>query len=152
MEIANLTSSTSLPANDRQPLDDAKVDAFAEDLLDILNKGAVGLMISIGHRTGLFDTMATLDWSDSVGIAATAGLDERYVREWLGAMVTGGVVEIDPAAGRSGRYRLPPEHAASLSRSSPTDNMAVFRAISFEPRRRRGRYPGLLPRWRRRAL
>jgi hypothetical protein len=50
-------------------------------------------MISIGHQTGLYDTMATLAPSTSGQIATAAGLDERYVREWLGAMVTGRVVD-----------------------------------------------------------
>ncbi|HEV3495268.1 MAG TPA: methyltransferase domain-containing protein, partial [Actinomycetes bacterium] len=39
-------------------------------------------------------------------------LQERYVREWLGAMVTGGILEHDPA---DGTYRLPVEHAACLT-------------------------------------
>ncbi|HEY8599829.1 MAG TPA: class I SAM-dependent methyltransferase, partial [Thermomicrobiales bacterium] len=48
---------------------------------------------------------------------------ERYVREWLGALVTAGVVEVDPA---STRYRLPDEHAAFLTRAAAADNIAVF--------------------------
>ena len=58
----------------------------------------------------------------SAELADGAGLNERYVREWLGAMVTGGVVELDPAAGR---YRLPPEHAAWLTRAASPNNIAV---------------------------
>jgi 2-polyprenyl-3-methyl-5-hydroxy-6-metoxy-1,4-benzoquinol methylase len=67
--------------------------------------------------------MRTLPPSTSGEIAAKAGLNERYVREWLGAMVTGGVVEIDPA---TQRFVLPPEHAAFLTRPAAADNMAVF--------------------------
>lgn len=104
-------------------LDDAKAEAFAESVLDTLNRGAIALMMSIGHRTGLFDTMARLAPSDSAGIAEAAGLNERYVREWLGAMVVGGIVDHDPAGGT---YCLPPEHAACLSRTSPTENMGIF--------------------------
>ena len=36
------------------------VDAFADQLLNMLNQGALSLMVSIGHRTGLFDAMAEL--------------------------------------------------------------------------------------------
>ena len=61
-----------------------KAEAFSEKMLSILNKGALALMLSIGHRTGLFDAMADLRPSTSAQIAATAGLNERYVREWLG--------------------------------------------------------------------
>ena len=53
-------------------------------------------MISVGHRTGLFDTMRGAPPLTSSELAAKAGLNERYVREWLGAMVTGRVVEVDP--------------------------------------------------------
>jgi ubiquinone/menaquinone biosynthesis C-methylase UbiE len=56
-------------------------------------------------------------------IASQAGLNERYVREWLGAMVTGRVVVVD-AEGR--RYSLPAEHAAFLTRPGGADNIAVF--------------------------
>jgi len=103
--------------------DQAKAAAFAEKLLTALNNGALCLMVSIGHRTGLFDVMSTLPPSTSEEIARAAGLNERYVREWLGAMVTGRVVEIDPD---TGRFSLPLEHASSLSRSAGADNMGVF--------------------------
>jgi hypothetical protein len=61
-------------------------------MLGILNDAALALMLSIGHRSGLFDAMAALPPSTSVQIADAAGLQERYVREWLGAMVTGGIM------------------------------------------------------------
>ena len=80
-------------------------------------------MVSIGHRTGLFDVMSKSPAETSEEIAARAGLNERYVREWLGAMVTGRVVAIDPA---TSRFSLPPEHAAFLTRAAAADNMAVF--------------------------
>jgi 2-polyprenyl-3-methyl-5-hydroxy-6-metoxy-1,4-benzoquinol methylase len=103
--------------------DTARAGAFAERLIGTLNGGALCLMISIGHRTGLFDAMRARAPESSVAIAKRAGLEERYVREWLGAMVTGGVVEYDAA---TKRYLLPAEHAASLTRAAAADNMAVF--------------------------
>jgi len=101
----------------------AKAQAFAERLLTILNDGALCLMISIGHRTGLLDAMRDAAPSSSAEIAARAGLSERYVREWLGAMVTGRIVNIDPARNR---FSLPPEHAAFLTRAAGADNIGVF--------------------------
>jgi len=98
-------------------------DAFADRFVEVLNDGALCLMVSVGHRTGLFDTMSRLEPSTSEEIAAAASLNERYVREWLGAMVTGRVVDYDPA---TGRYSLPPEHAATLTRDAGADNLAVF--------------------------
>ncbi|HIK17210.1 MAG TPA: class I SAM-dependent methyltransferase [Leptolyngbyaceae cyanobacterium M33_DOE_097] len=102
--------------------DHAKADAFAEGLLNILNHSAISLMISIGHQTGLFDTLATLPPATSQQIADAAGLNERYVREWLGAMVTGRFVEYNPA-GRT--YLLPPEHQAFLTRKAAPNNFAI---------------------------
>ncbi len=98
-------------------------DAFADRLLDMLNQGALALMVSIGHRTGLFDTLADSPPADAATIAAQAGLDARYVREWLAAMVSGGIVDYDAA---SDRYRLPAPRAALLTRAAPPDNIAVF--------------------------
>jgi ubiquinone/menaquinone biosynthesis C-methylase UbiE len=80
-------------------------------------------MASIGHRTGLFDRLSELPPATSEEIAARAELNERYVREWLGAMVTAGVVEVDP---ETARYTLPAEHAAYLTRAAAADNIAVF--------------------------
>jgi 2-polyprenyl-3-methyl-5-hydroxy-6-metoxy-1,4-benzoquinol methylase len=104
-------------------LDPAKAEAFAGWLLDTLNRGAACLMVSVGHRTGLFDAMRGMPPATSEEIAARAGLDERYVREWLGAMAAARVVEVEPGVER---FRLPAEHAAALTRAAAADNMAVF--------------------------
>jgi len=111
-----VASETDQPARET-------TEAFAERLAGMLNSGGLCLMISIGHRTGLFDRMAAARPATSAEIARAANLDERYVREWLGAMTVGRIVDHDPA---SGTYVLPPERAAVLTRASPTDNMAVF--------------------------
>ena len=103
--------------------DAGKADAFASRLLTALNDGAFCLMASVGHRTGLFDAMRDQPPRTSQEIADAAGLNERYVREWLGAMVTAGTVDVDPA---TVRFSLPPEHAAFLTRAAAADNIAVF--------------------------
>jgi SAM-dependent methyltransferase len=102
--------------------DTERAEAFAGRMLDMLNGGALMIMTSVGHRTGLFDRLGELDDATSGELADKAGLDERYVREWLGAMTTGRIVELDPA---SGRYSLPAEHAAWLTRAASPDNLAV---------------------------
>ena len=104
-------------------LDAEKMNGFAGKMLSVLNHSALALMTSLGHRTGLFDAMGRLpSFATSHQIAAEAELNERYVREWLGAMVTGGVVEYDAEAHA---YRLPPEHAAFLTRGATPNNMAA---------------------------
>ncbi|MGH8244844.1 MAG: class I SAM-dependent methyltransferase [Gammaproteobacteria bacterium] len=56
-------------------------------------------------------------------MAQTARLDERYVRDWLGAMATARVVDVDPT---STYYQLPAEHAAFLTRAVVADNIAAI--------------------------
>jgi 2-polyprenyl-3-methyl-5-hydroxy-6-metoxy-1,4-benzoquinol methylase len=104
-------------------IDSQKSELFAEKLLGTLNQGALSIMISIGHRTGLFDVMAELPPSTSEEIAKAAGLNERYVREWLGAMLTGLVIDYIP---EMKKYHLPREHASFLTRKAAADNIAVF--------------------------
>ncbi len=108
---------------DTQQFDQERAEAFADRMVGVLNEGAMALMTSIGHRTGLFDALADLPPSTSEQIAEAAKLNERYVREWLGAMVVGRIVEHDPEAGT---YQLPPEHAAFLTRKAAPDNIAAF--------------------------
>jgi len=102
--------------------DAERAEAFAGRLVGAVNDGALAVMVSIGHQTGLFDAMGGLEPSTSDAIASAAGLHERYVREWLGAMVTGGVVEHDPDAGT---YVLPAEHGAFLTRAAGPENLAT---------------------------
>jgi ubiquinone/menaquinone biosynthesis C-methylase UbiE len=106
-----------------ETIDQAKAEAFAGQMIGMLNSAGLAVLTSIGHRTGLFDAMATLAPSTSQQIAGAAGLNERYVREWLGAMTTGKIVEYD--AGRK-TYRLPPEHAGSITRAAGPGNIASF--------------------------
>ncbi len=106
-----------------QILDENKAEAFAGRMLDILNHGAISIMISIGHRTRLFDTLATLPPSTSQQIADAANLNERYIREWLGAMFTARIIAHNP---KQNTYSLPPEHAAFLTQAASPDNMAGF--------------------------
>ena len=102
-------------------LDESKAQAFAERMLNNLNGAAVTLMTSIGHRVRLFDTLAGMPPSTSDQIALAAGLNERYVREWLGAMVTGRVIEYDPA---NQRLRLLFESPSADVLNAP-DNITV---------------------------
>ncbi|HMO59833.1 MAG TPA: class I SAM-dependent methyltransferase [Roseiflexaceae bacterium] len=103
-------------------MDQPTSEAFAERLVGMLNEGALCLMISIGHRTALFDAMATLPPVTSEELAAAANLNERYVREWLSALTTGGIITYDPVT-RS--FHLPAEHAAWLTRAAAPNNIAV---------------------------
>ena len=95
---------------------------FADRMIHMVNEGMLALMVSVGHRTGLFEVMATMPAATSADIAARAELDERYVREWLGAMTTGRIIEHD---GATESFSLPADHAAWLTRAAGPDNLAI---------------------------
>ncbi len=95
---------------------------FDEWFITALNGGALMLMISIGHRSGLFEAMSKTDWVNSEELADKAELNERYVREWLAAMATGGVIEVDD----KNHYRLTENHAHFLTSGADRENLAIF--------------------------
>ncbi len=109
-------------------LDMAKLGDFQKQMAGFMNAGGAVLMISVGHRAGLFDAMAGLAPSTSAEVATAADLDERYVREWLAAMATAGVVKYNRNADT---FTLPPEHAALTTRAAGPANMA--RLMQFIP-------------------
>ncbi len=50
---------------------------FQEYMIDLINKGSLSLMLSIGHRAGLFDTMVSLPPSTSKQIPLVPDLEDR---------------------------------------------------------------------------
>jgi SAM-dependent methyltransferase len=95
-------------------------EQFAERFARALDEASMLLLVSLGHRTGLFDLMGSRGPTSCEDLAAGAGLDERYVREWLGGMVCADVVELDEA---SRLFRLPEENADVLLRSGPQGHL-----------------------------
>lgn len=106
-------------------LDDNQVtdttEEFAGRIVGAIDSASLAILLSIGHQTGLLDTLAELPAATSAQIADAAGLNERYVREWLGGMVTAQVVDFEPA---SQTYVLPQHRAAVLTRAAGPDNLA----------------------------
>jgi 2-polyprenyl-3-methyl-5-hydroxy-6-metoxy-1,4-benzoquinol methylase len=104
-------------------LDEAEAGAFAGRMVGLLNDGMLCLMMSVSHRTELFDTMAAMPAATSGEIAQRTQLEERYVREWLNAMTVARFVDYNAS---TGTYRLPPEHAAFLTRAAGPNNFAAM--------------------------
>lgn len=105
------------------------MSAFAQKMIDILNYGALNLALGIGYKLRIFDRLADLNRPlTSRRLAAETGLNVRYLEEWLGIMVTGGVLELEPDEGSAGgdRYFLPPDRAAVLTRQAGPDNLGVY--------------------------
>lgn len=100
---------------------------FLSRMTDILNCGALNLSIALGYRTGLFDIMDAFDGPKSLTeIAKKANLNARYVFEWLGVMVSGGIVEVSTDTDGSDRFYLPDAHGDLLARRAGNSNLGVY--------------------------
>jgi len=89
-------------------------ESFEQKMIQVMNNASLALMLSVGHRTNLLDSISKLPPSSSIQIALASGLNERYVREWLGAMVTSKIIHYDHT---SGLYSLSKEKADFLTRN-----------------------------------
>jgi 2-polyprenyl-3-methyl-5-hydroxy-6-metoxy-1,4-benzoquinol methylase len=97
-------------------------EAFTERMAETIDNASLALLLSVGHQTGLLDTMAGLRPATSTRIAEAAGLNERYVREWLSGMTTGHIVDYDA---EDGTYTLPAHRAGVLTRTAGPNNLAL---------------------------
>lgn len=88
-----------------------KHEQFVEHALGDLKGGLMLLMTHIGDRLGLFRTLAERPRT-SKQLAESTRLHERYLREWLAAMASGGYLEYDA---QTESFSLPPEHAPVLA-------------------------------------
>src|SRR5438876_7989225 len=88
---------------------DAAAQAFTAKVFGMIAGGISAFTIDLGLRTGLFDAASGAGPLTSDELALRAGLDERYVREWLAAMTTAGVFRLD-----GDRFELPLRPAPGL--------------------------------------
>jgi SAM-dependent methyltransferase len=102
-----MTTTASTPA-----IDDARVEAFAEQFLTDLAGAASTAMTVIGDRLGLYRTLTGRGPTSAAELAAATGLHPRLVTEWLASQTVSGYVIHDSA---TGTYELPAEHAMVLA-------------------------------------
>ncbi len=106
---------------------DQKREDFSKKMTDILNYGALNLALCIGYRTGLFDVMDAFDSPATVSeIASKAGLNARYVKEWLGIMACGEIVELTSGEREEDRFFLPRAHGDLIARRAGNSNLGVY--------------------------
>ena len=104
-----------------------KAKSFAEKMGDILNYGALNLAMGIGYEVGLFEALSRMDGPAScVEIAAKSGVNERYLREWLGVMVCGEIVEVRADGEGTELFELPQEYVPFLCQSGGNSNLGVY--------------------------
>jgi 2-polyprenyl-3-methyl-5-hydroxy-6-metoxy-1,4-benzoquinol methylase len=110
-------------ADQTTALDWDKVKAFAGVMTNDLGAALQGALSYIGDRLGIFQALAQANPVTSAELAAKTGLNERYLREWLGAMTAAKYLEYEPA---SGRYSMPREHAMVLAEENSPFYMGGF--------------------------
>jgi 2-polyprenyl-3-methyl-5-hydroxy-6-metoxy-1,4-benzoquinol methylase len=103
-----------------------QVKKFAGKILNIYTGSVLTKLIDIGYQTGLFEASRSGP-ATSKELSERAGLQERYVREWLGAMVTSDIYRYDVELER---YSLPEEHAVLLTGETAQNQCPSSRIIN----------------------
>jgi 2-polyprenyl-3-methyl-5-hydroxy-6-metoxy-1,4-benzoquinol methylase len=113
---------------------------FSDKIVQILNHGALNLALGLGYAHKIFDVMDKMGTPVTLDALAEASrLDRRYLKEWLGIMVTGEIITLSTAPGpdknpkaapqkesREDTYFLPPAHADVLTRRAGNNNLGVY--------------------------
>ena len=105
--------------------DEAKVEEFMGKVVTDAAGLTTSFLVAIGDKLGLFKDLATGGPATSEELAQRTSIDERYAREWLGAMTTGGYLAYDPA---TKSFSIPPEHVPILA----DENSPMFFGGFFE--------------------
>ena len=92
-------------------LDSEKLQAFVHKAVGDWGTLTSATLVVIGDKLNLYGSLATDGPATPAELAARTATVETYVRPWLINQAAGGYLEYDAA---SGRYSLPPEHAAAL--------------------------------------
>jgi len=98
-------------------IDGAKLNQFLDRVVTDLAAGYGGVMVSLGHKLGLYKAMAGAGPLDPLELARRSGTAARYVAEWLNSQAAGGYVVYHP---ESATYELTPEQAMVLADEDST--------------------------------
>ena len=111
-------------ATTSEALDMGIVESFAFMVFGDITAQQMGALSTVGDRLGLFTRLADSGPVTSSQFAATAGLHERYAREWLAAVACHGYLTYDAT---NETFELPREHALVLAQpESPFYLGSVF--------------------------
>jgi SAM-dependent methyltransferase len=110
------------------PIDPAKVEQFAHQVIGDMGAAMSAVLIRIGDRLGLYRALADGSPVTSVELAEKTRLAERYVREWLHNQAAAGWVTYDPGPST---FTLPAEHALLLADdNSPSYMLGGFDVVA----------------------
>jgi len=97
---------------DTPAIDQVKLETFVNRAVGDIASAYGGVMVSLGHKLGLYKAMAGAGPVSAKELASRAGCAERYVREWLNAQAAAGYVDYHAM---SATYELAPEQAMVLA-------------------------------------
>ena len=104
-------------------VDEAKLDELLGRFVVDVGASFQALGAVLGDRLGLYRALLAVMPAAPADVAREAGVDERYVREWLSAQAAGGYVTYDPA---SERFSLTEEQAFVLADPGGMQAAAAF--------------------------
>jgi 2-polyprenyl-3-methyl-5-hydroxy-6-metoxy-1,4-benzoquinol methylase len=117
-----MSTATKVLTDEEQAARDALVGRLFNSTI-----GALELLhVYLGDRLGLYRALAAAGPLNAAGLAAKAGINERYAREWLEQEAVAGILAVE--AGDDGadarRYSLPRGHAEVLNDADSLNFMA----------------------------
>jgi SAM-dependent methyltransferase len=110
----------------------AAAETRRDELVGRLFASAVGTMdlltVYVGDRLGLYRTLAENGPLTADGLAAAAGIHERYAREWLEQQAATAILDVEDAATgpNERRYVLPAGHDEALLDETSLNFIAPF--------------------------
>ncbi|MCP4722072.1 MAG: methyltransferase type 12, partial [Desulfobacteraceae bacterium] len=100
---------------------------FSDKIVQILNHGSLNLALGLGYSLKIFDVMDKIGKPVGLKALATAtALDSRYLKEWLGIMVTGEIITLSADNQGEETYYLPKAHGDVLTRRAGNGNLGVY--------------------------
>src|SRR5262245_26239209 len=98
-------------------VDEAQVETFAGNLFMAALATLELANVELGIRLGLYKTLTGAGPITAAELASSAGIAERYAREWLEQQAAAGVVEVEDASRPADerRFTLPDAHAHVLT-------------------------------------
>jgi len=105
-------------------VDEAKLHQFIGQMLNDLG-GAISIgLVQMGDALGLYKTLHAKGPMTTQELAAEAGVNERYLREWASHHAASNYLSYDPA---TQKFALPPEQAMVFAvDDSPVNLVGAF--------------------------
>lgn len=112
--------------DDARRLDPDRLKDYSKQVFGALQGAMTSAMICLGDRLGLYRTLANEGAVTSGELAASTGLSERWLREWLHQQGAAGVLEYQG----DDRFALTPEGAAVLAdENHPAFGCGMFASL-----------------------